>query len=233
VHVCIDLACQIAGAEVPEGAHESPCLGLCERAAAVFVTDAGVAAAARRCVAPATPDRRSPALVAARACPTSRHPTSRCPRSRAAASELVLLRGRHGRPVEPPRLPRPRWLPGTASGDRARPDGGHPRDARVEDPGPRRRRLPGRPQVGGRRAPRRAPAPPGLQRRRERARHLQGPRPHRGRPVRLDRGDDDRRVRDRLRARLPLPARRVPAGRGAPCATRSSRRTSTGCSATT
>ena len=35
---------------------------------------------------------------------------------------------------------------------------------------------------------------------------------HGGRPVRARRGDDDRRVRDRLRARLPLHARRVPAG---------------------
>ncbi|MEX1105490.1 MAG: NAD(P)H-dependent oxidoreductase subunit E, partial [Ilumatobacteraceae bacterium] len=26
VHVCVDLACQLAGATVPEGAHESPCL---------------------------------------------------------------------------------------------------------------------------------------------------------------------------------------------------------------
>ncbi len=35
-----------------------------------------------------------------------------------------------------------------------------------------------------------------------------------GRPVRGDRGDDDRRLRHRLRARLPLRARRVPAGAG-------------------
>ncbi len=41
VHVCIDLACQIAGATVPAGAHESPCLGLCERAPAVLLIEAG------------------------------------------------------------------------------------------------------------------------------------------------------------------------------------------------
>ncbi len=41
VHVCIDLACQIAGAVVPEGAHASPCLGLCERAPAALVIEAG------------------------------------------------------------------------------------------------------------------------------------------------------------------------------------------------
>ena len=56
------------------------------------------------------------------------------------------------------------------------------------------------------------PALPDLQRRRVRARDVQGPRRDRGRSVLADRGDDDRRLRDRLRARLRLPARRVPAG---------------------
>ena len=41
LHVCTDLACRLAGAEVPEGAHESPCLGLCERAPASLRTIAG------------------------------------------------------------------------------------------------------------------------------------------------------------------------------------------------
>jgi len=45
VHVCIDLACRSRGgsaeADLPEGAHPSPCLGLCERAPAAFVTTAG------------------------------------------------------------------------------------------------------------------------------------------------------------------------------------------------
>src|SRR5262249_5323206 len=41
VHVCTDLSCRLAGAEVPEGAHESPCLGLCERAPASLRTIAG------------------------------------------------------------------------------------------------------------------------------------------------------------------------------------------------
>src|ERR671935_868367 len=40
-HVCTDLACRLAGAKVPEGAHESPCLGLCERAPASLRTIAG------------------------------------------------------------------------------------------------------------------------------------------------------------------------------------------------
>jgi NADH-quinone oxidoreductase subunit F len=41
LHVCTDLACQLAGVEVPEGAHASPCLGLCERAPAALRTVAG------------------------------------------------------------------------------------------------------------------------------------------------------------------------------------------------
>ena len=41
LHVCTDLACRLKGAEVPEGAHPSPCLGLCERAPASLRTVAG------------------------------------------------------------------------------------------------------------------------------------------------------------------------------------------------
>jgi NADH-quinone oxidoreductase subunit F len=40
-HVCNDLSCMLAGATVPEGAHASPCLGLCERAPASYRTIAG------------------------------------------------------------------------------------------------------------------------------------------------------------------------------------------------
>jgi NADH-quinone oxidoreductase subunit F len=41
LHVCTDLSCRLAGYELPEGAHESPCLGLCERAPASLLTVAG------------------------------------------------------------------------------------------------------------------------------------------------------------------------------------------------
>ena len=41
LHVCTDLSCRLAGAEVPEGAQPSPCLGLCERAPASMRTVAG------------------------------------------------------------------------------------------------------------------------------------------------------------------------------------------------
>jgi NADH-quinone oxidoreductase subunit F len=41
LHVCTDLSCRLAGAEVPAGAIPSPCLGLCERAPASLRTVAG------------------------------------------------------------------------------------------------------------------------------------------------------------------------------------------------
>ena len=57
VHVCVDLACRAAGGmlddDLPPGAHPSPCIGVCERAPAVLVIEAGDPA--RRAVAaPAT-----------------------------------------------------------------------------------------------------------------------------------------------------------------------------------
>ena len=74
----------------------------------------------------------------------------------------------------------------------------------------RRRGVPDRGQVGGRR-PAAGPSPlPDLQRRRIGARDVQGSRDPRGRSLLADRVDDDRRLRDRLRARLHLPARRIP-----------------------
>ena len=41
LHVCTDLSCRLAGVELPEGAHPSACLGLCERAPASLRTIAG------------------------------------------------------------------------------------------------------------------------------------------------------------------------------------------------
>ena len=44
-HVCVDLVCRSNGgpteSELPKGAHAAPCLGVCERAPAAFVVDAG------------------------------------------------------------------------------------------------------------------------------------------------------------------------------------------------
>jgi NADH-quinone oxidoreductase subunit F len=41
LHVCTDLSCRLAGFELPDGAHPSPCLGLCDRAPAALRTVAG------------------------------------------------------------------------------------------------------------------------------------------------------------------------------------------------
>jgi NADH-quinone oxidoreductase subunit F len=41
LHVCTDLSCRLSGAEVPDDAVPSPCLGLCERAPAALRTIAG------------------------------------------------------------------------------------------------------------------------------------------------------------------------------------------------
>ncbi len=58
LHVCVDLACRIAPGsahrELPAGAHESPCLGLCERAPAALLIQAG-APSHQHVIAPATP----------------------------------------------------------------------------------------------------------------------------------------------------------------------------------
>ena len=134
---------------------------------------------------------------------------SRSPATRVAAAARAR---RPRRPDEPRRLPRARAATRRcAARSSSGREGVHPRAQGLEADGPRRRRLPDRRQVGGGRAPARPAALPDLQRRRVRARHVQGPRRDRGRSVLADRGDDDRRLRDRLRARLRLPARRVPA----------------------
>ncbi len=76
---------------------------------------------------------------------------------------------------------------------------------------PRRRRLPVRHEVDVRppegEARRQARLPP-LQRGRVRARHVQGPAPHRERPAPDPRGDDARELRARREARLHLHPRR-------------------------
>ena len=142
-------------------------------------------------------------------------------RSRGAADVPAARAGRRagaaaaapGRPRaarQPRRLPRRGRLRGAATRHRARPQRGRAGGQGIRPRRPRRRRVPDGRQMGGRRARARPAALPRLQRRRVRARHVQGPRADRGRPLRGDRVDDDRRVRDRLRARLHLPARRVP-----------------------
>ena len=226
VHVCDDLACRCSGSDAliaeledrlgPEGAvaedggavsawFRSPCLGQCDRAPAALLTIAGdepeehVLAPARG----ALPGLEGAAVAV--------DPAARVPQQGEPGLRLLRRVGR----VDPRSLDDYRAHGGYAALRRAcelGPEGVIREVARLEAPGPGRRCLPDRTQVGGRRAPTGPTALPGLQRRRVGAGDLQGPRDHGGRPVRADRGDDDRRVRDGLRARLHLPARRVPAG---------------------
>ena len=75
--------------------------------------------------------------------------------------------------------------------------------------------FPDRSQMGRGRQAVGASALSDLQCRRVRAGHVQGSRAARRRSVRDRRSDDDRRIRDRLRARLPLHPRRISARRRA------------------
>ena len=263
LHVCTDLACaarrapgscaRARGAARPGGQprdgvvwQPSPCLGLCERAPAAPGPRGRAAAEAirrdGRRAAPAPPP-------ASGAHATAERRPGGVPRPGAAAEEppaglavpqagdpsLVLLR-RVGvvDPGSPRRLPRRTAGTRPAPGLRARPGRGDPR-------GHRRRGWSGRGGAAfptGRKwqataRPARPAALPGLQRRRERAGHLQGPGDHGGRPVRAGRGDDDRGLRDRARTRATSTCAASTRARCAAWGTPSSRPGRAACSATT
>ena len=179
VHVCVDLACRAAGGpsaehDLPPGTHPSPCLGVCERAPAALVIEAGDPAR-RALFAPGDGGRGATHRRSARG-PTPRHRWS--PRSRRSPTTTVARAAaprRRGRPDEPRRLPGDRRLRGAAAGARARPGRVIREVDRLRARRTRRRGVPDRPQVGRRRPPAGAPAPPRLQRRRVGARHVQGP----------------------------------------------------------
>ena len=94
VHACIDLACGQAGgfteADLPDGAHPSPCLGQCELGPAAYVVDPGDPA--RRTVVTGASRERIDALIAG--APTTdddvRPPAASVPQ--AGQEGLVLLR---------------------------------------------------------------------------------------------------------------------------------------------
>ena len=227
MHVCDDVACRCAGSEEliarargalgPEGADvdgatwlRSPCLGQCDRAPAAMLTEAGE-----------EPLERELTLVDADG-------VDRDPRRRDAAR-------RRRRPTPPPAAATPSCGCCAASAastptslDDYRAHGGYDALRRAIELGPEGvirevidSRLVGRGGAAfptGRkwdavaRQPRRPhylvcnadESEPG---------HVQGPRAHGGRPVRASiEAMTIAGVRDRLRARLPLHARRVPAG---------------------
>ena len=196
----------------------SPCLGLCDLAPAAHGHE-------RRRAPPTRQPRRA----------------GRCRRRRSRGSTATRRQRADAEPPLPPgRRPEP---PAPAAGRRRRPGVARrlPGARRLRRPAPAieigpeavidevtASKLIGRggaafptgPQVGRRRRPAGAAPLPRLQRRRVRARHVQGPRAPGGRPVRGRRGDDDRGVRDRRAPGLPLHPRRVPGGGGAASATR-------------
>ena len=103
----------------------------------------------------------------------------------------------------------------------------------VEPPRARRRGLPGRREVGLPGQGHRQAHLPGLQRRRGRAGHLQGPADHGVRPAPADRGHGHLRLRHRRQARLHLHPRRVRLDRGHPRAGHRAGARSAACSART
>ena len=231
VHVCVDLACRADGASteptLPDGAH-AVAVPRPVRAGAGRARDRR-RRPAQRVVAPATPvevARGPTGAVAGDEAPAT-------PPSRRPATRRSCCSARVGR-VDPPRSTPTAPTAATRRSRRRRELGPRGRDrARSSTSGligPRRRRLPHRPQVGRRAHAAGAPALPRLQRRRVRAGHVQGPRAHRGRSVRPDRGDDDRRLRHRRRAGVRLPPRRVPARRGDAAARARRVPATTGCS---
>ena len=155
------------------------------------------------------PDRRAGA-VAARRRPASRSWIGRRPPPAEGADGLMADHRRaedHHRPVRLRRRAHPRPLRGAPAATRrcARrsamaPGDGRRRGQDGQPARPRRRRLPGRREVGLLPA-RRVAALPRRQRRRERAGHLQGPHPHGARSAPAHRGRAARLLRRRLRPR--------------------------------
>jgi NADH-quinone oxidoreductase subunit F len=98
VHVCVDLACRSerGSSDLPVGAHPSPCLGMCEQAPAVLVTDAGDPGR-RTSLGGVTVDRAEGLIAGSPVPAPSRPATASVPQ--VGDPELVLLR-RAGR-VDP------------------------------------------------------------------------------------------------------------------------------------
>ena len=138
---------------------------------------------------------------------------ARRPQPARRSQPAIAAPHRRGRPVEPRRLSRQGRLRRPAQRNCAWPRGCHPRGQGLAPDGPRRCRVPDRRQVGGGCPAAGSPQVPHLQRRRVRARHLQGSRDHGGRSVLARRVDDDRGVRDGYRDGLHLSPRRVSRGR--------------------
>ena len=170
VHVCEDLACRCDGSRRADRAARgaasapratcnddgsatwlrSPCLGQCDRAPAAMLTVAGEHPE-EHVLAPV--DARD-VLAALDGREVAQRRSRRRPLPQSGDGLAAAARARRaGRPDEPRRLPRARRLRGAARRSSSAPRGRHPRGQGLEADGPRRRRVPDRRQVGGRRAP--------------------------------------------------------------------------------
>ena len=207
---------------------ESPCLGLCEQAPAALLTIAGEDAS-DHAFGSRERDRASPRRWRARTPRRLRAGAGRAGRRRAAAAAAHRPR----RPREHRQLSQRRRLRRAAARARARTGRSDPRGDRGEADGPRRRRVPDRTEVGcGGRNPVQPhylvcnadESEPGTFKDRIVIEND---------PFALIEALTDRRLRDRLRARLHLRARRVPAGLAAADQRDRARPMRTACSART
>ena len=210
VHVCEDLACRCHGADEliaeleqrfgPEGGGRAGRLGDVVPEPLPRPVRAGAGSArhdagphpAEHVLAPVGVDG---VIERARRRGCGRRPADgRAPAARRSGPAAPAPRGRR-RPGEPRRLPGARRLPALYAGRSSsarRASSARSSDSKLVGRGGAA--FPTGPQVGSRRAPAGATALPRLQRRRVRAGHVQGSRADRGRSVRADRGDDDRRA---------------------------------------
>ena len=153
--------------------------------------------------------RRAAAGVRRRGCGGRGRARRRAPACRGQAGE----RAAPERPVRGRRRALPPPPPRAGRRPRRRRDRRDAEGVRAEGHG--RRGLPDRPEVGDRRGPGADAALHGLQRRRVRARHVQGPPDHGRAAAPRARGDAARDARDRLRGGLGLhPPRVRPRGGG-------------------
>ena len=191
-HVCDDIACRLAGAEDDLRGPDARRSGRPASRPATAAIDVAALARAWACASARRPrcspsPARRPTTVTRRAGRRgrrhrrgSRSAGERRGASAAARADPATARGRPGRAcsrrvgvVDPTSLDDYRAHGGYAAldaGARDRARGGHRRGHRVEADGPRRRRVPDRPQVGRGRDPAGPAALPRLQRRRVRAR---------------------------------------------------------------
>ena len=252
LQVCRTLSCALTGAErVTEALGRSSasasarptrpgtftlleveCLGACDRAPVVMVNDAWHECLAPEDAARLVDDHASAAAAKRRLSAAAISEVERS-ESQTGTMEPILTRSR-------PRAERlhARFLP-AAPGLRGRcgkalgmtPDERHRHGEGLGAARPRRRRLPDRHEVAVRPQEHAEAQVHLLQRRRERAGHVQGPRADGAQPAPAPRGLPDRLLRDRREGRLHLHPRRVPpraAGARSGASTRRTRRAISG-----